>query len=75
MQEIGKLLITVGLTISLMGLIIFLISRNNIETFRWLPGDIVIRRENFTFIFPITTMILLSALFSFITWVISKIFK
>ncbi|MDQ2076070.1 DUF2905 domain-containing protein [Marinimicrobium sp. ABcell2] len=29
-----------------------------------LPGDIIIRREGFTFFFPITTMILVSVLLS-----------
>lgn len=33
-----------------------------------LPGDIVIQRENFTFYFPITTMILISAVLSLIVW-------
>lgn len=28
--------------------------------FRGLPGDIVIKRDNFTFIFPIVSMIVLS---------------
>jgi hypothetical protein len=32
-----------------------------------LPGDIVIRREGFTFFFPITTMILVSILLSVVT--------
>lgn len=33
-----------------------------------LPGDIVIQRENFTFYFPITTMIVVSAVISLIVW-------
>ena len=31
-----------------------------------LPGDIVVKKENFSFYFPLTTCLLLSALLSFI---------
>ncbi|SEM64285.1 DUF2905 domain-containing protein [Halomonas caseinilytica] len=33
-----------------------------------LPGDIVIRRENLTLYFPITTMLLISLVLSFVLW-------
>lgn len=38
-----------------------------------LPGDIVIRKPNFRFYFPITTSIILSLLLTFIFWLINKI--
>jgi hypothetical protein len=34
-----------------------------------LPGDIVIDRPTFKFFFPITTMLLISALISIVAWV------
>lgn len=37
-----------------------------------LPGDIVIDRPGFKFFFPITTMLLISALFSAIAWVLRR---
>jgi len=37
-----------------------------------LPGDIVIDRPGFKFFFPITTMLLISAVISFIAWVLRK---
>ncbi|MDI5921690.1 DUF2905 domain-containing protein [Halomonas sp. LR5S13] len=37
-----------------------------------LPGDIVIRRENVSFYFPITTMILASLVVSAILWVFQR---
>lgn len=37
-----------------------------------LPGDIVIERENSRFYFPITSMLLLSLLVSFIFWIFRK---
>jgi hypothetical protein len=53
----GKLLVVVGLVIAGIGLLLMLgapIGR--------LPGDIVYRRGNFTFYFPIVTSIALSLL-------------
>ncbi|MDA0193473.1 MAG: DUF2905 domain-containing protein [Bacteroidetes bacterium] len=38
-----------------------------------LPGDIVIRKENFTFYFPIVTSILLSLLLTLVFYLINKI--
>ncbi len=37
-----------------------------------LPGDIVIRRENVSFYFPITTMILASLVVSALLWVFQR---
>ena len=33
-----------------------------------LPGDILIKRDNFTFYFPITTSILASGILSLLAW-------
>jgi hypothetical protein len=37
-----------------------------------LPGDIVVERENFTFYFPITTMIIISVVLSGVFWLFRK---
>lgn len=37
-----------------------------------LPGDIAIERENFRFYFPITSMLLVSALITLILWLLRK---
>jgi hypothetical protein len=37
-----------------------------------LPGDIVIERPGVRFFFPITTMLLISALISFAAWVLRR---
>lgn len=37
-----------------------------------LPGDIVIKRENFTFYFPLMTSILVSILLSLLFWLFRK---
>lgn len=59
MEGLARLLIYIGLFILVMGIILLGLSRLGITGFR-LPGDIYIRRENFTFFFPITTMLLIS---------------
>jgi Protein of unknown function (DUF2905) len=37
-----------------------------------LPGDIVVRREQFTLYVPITSMVLLSLLFSLVLWLFRR---
>ncbi len=63
----------VGVMTIIMGLMMLLISR--MSNFKWLPGDIVIRRKDFVFIFPITTMIILSVIFTVVLNLISRFFK
>ena len=36
------------------------------------PGDIVIERPGFRFVFPVTTMLLLSALISLAAWMLRR---
>ncbi|XKE46470.1 DUF2905 domain-containing protein [Halomonas organivorans] len=37
-----------------------------------LPGDIVIRRDNVSFYFPITTMLLISGVLSLLLWLFHR---
>jgi hypothetical protein len=56
--SLGKLLILLGVFIILMGLLLLLG-----EKIPWIgrfPGDILIKKEKFTFYFPIATSILIS---------------
>jgi len=55
---LGKLLILLGVFIILVGL--FLLLGEKIPWVGRLPGDIIIRKKNFTFYFPIVTSILIS---------------
>ena len=58
----GKFLLIAGLVIAAVGL--WLMFGPKIPLLGKLPGDIVIRRENFTFYFPLTTCVVLSILIS-----------
>ncbi len=72
MQQTGKYIIIAGIVIVVIGLIIYF-AGNKLQWFGNLPGDIKIKRENFRLYAPITSMILLSAILSFLLWIISKI--
>lgn len=65
----NRTLILIGLIIVVVGLLWPWLSRLPLGQ---LPGDIVIRRENASFFFPITTMILASLLLSGLTWLINR---
>ena len=72
MPEIGKLLVSVGLLLVVIGGLVWLGS----GYFQWfgnLPGDIKIVREDFRFYFPITTMILISLVLSLLLWIIRQL--
>ena len=58
--SLGRVLVIFGLLLVVIGAL--LIFAPKIPLLGRLPGDIVIRRENFTFYFPVATCILLSVL-------------
>ncbi|MRI82973.1 MAG: DUF2905 domain-containing protein [Nitratiruptor sp.] len=66
-MEFGRILIFAGIILILAGLFISMVGR--------LPGDIVIKRENFVFYFPITSSILLSLLFSLLFYLFHRFFR
>ncbi len=70
MADLGKWLIILGLLIAACGVIIALAGK--IPWLGKLPGDIYIKRENFSFYFPLATCILISAIISFILWLLRK---
>jgi len=55
---LGKMLILLGVFIVLIG--VLLVIGEKIPWIGRLPGDIIIRKKNFTFYFPIVTSILIS---------------
>ena len=67
---LGKGLILIGLLIAAVG-VLFLFS----EKIGWigrLPGDITIRRENFTVHIPLATCLIISVLLSLLIWLFRK---
>ena len=65
----GKILIGFVAVIMVMGAVLLVAGRlPGLGPIGKLPGDILIRRENFTFYFPITTSILASIVLSLLAW-------
>jgi Protein of unknown function (DUF2905) len=58
-SETGKIIIGVGLLLVFVGGVVYFLG-NKLHFIGNLPGDIRIEKENFSFYFPITTMLLLS---------------
>jgi hypothetical protein len=67
---LGKILIVSGCLMALLG--VFLVFSDKIPWLGRLPGDIFIKRENFSFYFPLTTCILISLLFSLLVFLFRK---
>ena len=60
-MPLGRLLILTGLFLVVLGVLITISPKIHFPLGR-LPGDIFIRKENFTFSFPIVTCLILSLL-------------
>jgi len=61
----------IGAAIFFIGAVWFVIGRFFPNLGR-LPGDIVIRKGNFTFYFPLATCILISLALTFLSWIFRK---
>ncbi|MBX7139536.1 MAG: DUF2905 domain-containing protein [Chitinophagales bacterium] len=69
-SALGKWLIITGAILIIAGIGVLLMNK-----FSWpakLPGDIVIRRKNFTLYFPVVTSIVLSLLVTLIFYLVNK---
>ena len=64
LESLGKYLIFFGVILIVIGAVLFAFGK--IPWFRRLPGDIIVRRQGFTFYFPLVTMILVSIVLTII---------
>jgi hypothetical protein len=67
---LGKLLILLGVFIILIGFL--LLVGEKIPWIGRLPGDIIIRKKNFTFYFPIVTSIIISIILTLLFTLLRK---
>ena len=65
MREVARFLMIAGAVLLVLGALLSL-------GFGRLPGDIVVRRGNFTLFFPLATSILLSIVLSVIFWLFRR---
>jgi hypothetical protein len=70
MSGLGRSLIILGLVIVLVGIVVSLAGK--LPWLGRLPGDIAIKRENFSFYFPLGTCLLISALLSLVMWLFRR---
>ena len=67
MQELGKLVVVIGLLLVLAGVMLWRFP----GLFGWfgkLPGDISVQKGSFSFYFPIVTCIVVSIVISLLSW-------
>ncbi|WP_456337008.1 DUF2905 domain-containing protein [Fervidibacter sacchari] len=69
-EILGKFLLGFGVLLILFGGALLLFGKLGL-TWKPLPGDIVIKRDNFTFVAPITTSLLLSLALTLLLWLLS----
>jgi hypothetical protein len=67
---LGKMFIILGVIIILVGL--GLLFAHRIPYIGRLPGDIYVKKDSFTFYFPLTTSIIVSVLLTIIFWIFKK---
>ncbi|MEO6704878.1 MAG: DUF2905 domain-containing protein [Ginsengibacter sp.] len=70
-QQTGKYLLIAGLIIVVAGVLIYFFH----DYFKWvgrLPGDIIIKKENFTFYFPLATMIVISLFITAVVQIVKR---
>jgi Protein of unknown function (DUF2905) len=68
---VGRWLVVIGLLCVAAGLVAMLGERFGIKLGS-LPGDIVIRRKNGAFYFPVVTCLIVSVLLSLISWLFTR---
>ncbi len=72
--ETGKYIIIAGAIVIILGVAIYFF-HDKLNWLGHLPGDIRIKKENFRFYFPITTMIVLSIALSILVQLIRKFYN
>ena len=70
MHELGKALILLGVVLIAVGLLLLVLPK--VPFLGKLPGDILIKRENFSFYFPLATSIVISIVVSLILYLFNK---
>ncbi|HEX2055016.1 MAG TPA: DUF2905 domain-containing protein [Nitrospiraceae bacterium] len=79
-SDFGRALIFIGLGIVVLGVLFILAERvpglgNGFSWIGRLPGDISVKRDNFSFYFPIATSVVLSVVLSLLFYLLSWLFR
>lgn len=73
MNDMAKLLMFMGAGLFIVGMLFYFGAR--LPWFGNLPGDVVVKRDNFTLYAPIGTMIVVSILLTILINVIGRLFR
>jgi hypothetical protein len=71
MPSFGRILIGIGLAITVVGLVFLFLGRFNAPPGR-LPGDITYTAKNVTLYFPIATCLIISIVISIVFWILNR---
>jgi Protein of unknown function (DUF2905) len=77
---LGRALILIGLGIVVIGILFSLADRfpgwsSGLSWIGKLPGDIAVKRDNFSFYFPLATSVVLSVLLSLLFYLLAWLFR
>lgn len=70
MNDLGKMLLVMGLVVALVGVVFILVGR--VPWLGRLPGDIYVQRGNWSFYFPLMTSIVVSVLLTLFFWLFGR---
>jgi hypothetical protein len=71
MSDLAKWMMLAGASVLLLGVVLWILSKIGIP-FGRLPGDISVERGKFRLYFPLTTSLIISALLTFVFWLVRK---
>lgn len=74
-KELGKFILLTGLILIAIGGVFLLVSLIPDLKLKKLPGDILIKKDNFVFFFPLATSVLISILLTIILNLIVRMLK
>lgn len=70
-SQLGKLLILAGMVMLVLGLLFYW--NEKIPWLGKLPGDIIVKKKNFTFYFPIVTCLVISLVMTLLFFVFNRL--
>jgi hypothetical protein len=74
MENLGKMLVSIGVLLTVVGLMLWL-AADKLSWFRRLPGDIHIERPGFQFYVPLMTSLLISIGLTLTFWLFNRFFR
>jgi Protein of unknown function (DUF2905) len=74
MENLGKMLVSIGVLLTVVGLVLWL-AADKLSWFGRLPGDIHIERPGFQFYAPLVTSLLISIGLTLTFWLFNRFFR